>query len=266
VTRAALRRVGKAAASCAAVLALSCSGKSSDNGPGGGAGGGSAGRGGVSSGGAGASTGGAGGASAGRGGASSGGAGVGGTVAAGTGGSSPTAGAAGAPTGDWAAACNGVTMVGRCTNGVYEWCDYFERGLKRIDCGALGMVCRAEPQEALSDFTNAGCFGGACTAADEGCDGTLAYQCFLGEMTVHDCSKRYGPETTCGDGSLGAGSCEAPFCEPDRMVHCDGNVAVVCALDNNFYLVNCAEQDPAGTCEDVDPMTVLCAGSLLQTI
>jgi hypothetical protein len=49
-------------------------------------------------------------------------------------------------------------------------------------------------------------------------------------------------------------------------VHCDGNVAVVCGLDNVFYIENCAEHDPAGTCVEMDPMWVVCAGSNIQPI
>jgi hypothetical protein len=178
-----------------------------------------------------------------------------------------TGGATGGTSGsgeDWAATCNGVTMVGHCVGEVYEWCDYFARGLKRIDCGALGLTCQAEPRELSSDYTNAGCFGGTCTPEDNRCDGTLVFQCFDGENTVHDCTKRLGPEATCGEGAFGNGSCHSAFCEPDRRVSCDGNVAVVCH-DSLLHIENCAEYDPAGTCVEVDPTWVLCGGRNLQT-
>jgi hypothetical protein len=186
---------------------------------------------------------------------------------AGDGSGGATGGATGGTSGsgeDWAATCNGVTMVGHCVGEVYEWCDYFARGLKRIDCGALGLTCQAEPRELSSDYTNAGCFGGTCTPEDNRCDGTLVFQCFDGENTVHDCTKIRGPEATCGDGAFGNGSCHSAFCEPDRRVSCDGNVAVVCH-DSLLHIENCAEYDPAGTCEEVDPTWVLCGGRNLQT-
>jgi hypothetical protein len=166
--------------------------------------------------------------------------------------------------GDWAATCNGVTMVGRCVGEVYEWCDYFERGLKRIDCGAIGLTCRAEPHELSSDYTNAGCFGGTCTPEDNRCHGTLAFQCLDGENTVHDCAKSRGPEATCGDGAFNNASCHSASCEPDRRVFCDGNVAVVC-YDSLLHIENCAEYDPAGTCVEIDPTWVMCGGRNLQT-
>jgi hypothetical protein len=149
---------------------------------------------------------------------------------------------------------------------VYEWCDYFAGGIKRIDCGALGMQCRAEPQALGSDYPSAGCFGAACSSADEHCDGTLAYQCSPDGLTVHDCAKRFGPKTTCGAGQLGAATCAAPYCTPDTYVHCDGTVAVVCALDNNYYIEDCAEHDPAGTCTEIDPMQVECGGTNIHPI
>src|SRR4051812_36657755 len=175
-------------------------------------------------------------------------------------------GAGGSAGANEAKACGGVRMLGRCAGQVYEWCDYFARGIQRIDCGALGMQCRAEPQELGSDFPSAGCFGAACTSADEHCDGTIAYQCGPEGLSVHDCSKRFGPETSCGPGQLGAATCAAPYCEPETHVHCDGSVAVVCALDHNFYVEDCAEHDPAGTCTEIDPMQVECGGTNIQPI
>jgi hypothetical protein len=196
------------------------------------------------------------------------GAGVGGAAGAGApGGKGGKAGAnaggsAGAGSGDWAEACDGVTMLGHCVGEVYEWCDYFARGLKRIDCGARGMTCRAEPRVPGSDFVNAGCFGDPCTEDEETCDGTMAEQCTPSGMVLFDCTKTRGLDATCGVGENGAG-CVVPPCSPDRVIRCDGNVAVLCALDNVFYIQNCAEQDPAGTCEPQQDGALLCGSGLI---
>jgi hypothetical protein len=85
-------------------------------------------------------------------------------------------------------------------------------------------------------------------------------------MSVHDCVRRFGADGTCGNGQFGTPSCLAPDCEPHGTATCDGSIAVVCGIDGDFILYNCAEQDPAGTCTVVDGTDTYCGGVNVQPI
>jgi hypothetical protein len=224
-------------------------GSSSGGASSGGASSGGASSGGASSGSSGTASGGT--TAGGAGGTTAGGTTSGGTASGGASGSGAVSGSAGtAGAGGWSAACGDVTHNGRCVGNVYQWCDYFEQGIREMDCGARGMTCRASESINTEDDSN-GCYDeGACTAADERCDGQFVLQCQSGGLQALDCRKNKGALSQCEEATT-----EIPYprCGRDtpcggNASHCDGNMLFICDEDGRVYLQNCAQRVPSGRC------------------
>ncbi len=184
-------------------------------------------------------------------GTTSGGTMSGGTSSAGASGSGAASGSAGA--GGWSAACGDVTHNGRCVGNVYQWCDYFEEGLREMDCGARGMTCRAVESQTTEEDSN-GCYlEGACDEADQGCEGQIALRCRSAGLQAMNCKKNKGPTSQCLESTA-----EIPYPRCDRSTpcsgrsssECDGNMLVICDEDGFVYLQNCAQRTPTGRCVD----------------
>jgi hypothetical protein len=164
----------------------------------------------------------------------------------------------GAPT-DWRTTCAGLTLNGRCTGNVYQWCDYYTGSVQSLDCDALGATCRANPTESNEDDAN-GCVGAACTNANSHCNGRFKVQCFGGALVTTDCAKWYGSTATCALVS-GYVQCQGGVpCDSPHTVTCDGSVARTCGETSQVIIDDCARSDPAGTCVQLSSNTVNCGG------
>jgi hypothetical protein len=152
-----------------------------------------------------------------------------------------------------------VTVNGRCTGNVYEWCDYFSQEIHSLDCNKLGMTCRADPSEP-NEFDTNGCVGAACTDADEHCDGQLMFQCHADKVIATDCSKWVGASGVCIQPSTYTDCSGGPPCSPKWSHSCDGSVLRVCSEDGNLNFRDCAREVPSGICVEVDASTVTCGG------
>jgi hypothetical protein len=175
---------------------------------------------------------------------SSGASAVGGS-ASGAAGQAGVSGSGTAGAGAWNAACGDVTMNGRCVGEIYEWCDYYTRSVKQLDCGARGMSCNALSSQNYEYDIN-GCVGGPCNGDDAACDGPIAVECELGEVRARDCRKSGGPDALC----VGAGTdvgCTRMSCAASES-WCDGSVSLVCDEDNLLSLSDCSRCDPSATC------------------
>jgi hypothetical protein len=181
------------------------------------------------------------------------------------GGGSDPGGQSPGPTGDpTLTPCAGLTLNGRCTGNLYQWCDYFAGGTHSLDCGALGLTCRASAtqEEGGEEDTN-GCVGGSCTSADNHCDGSLKVECYAAQLVTNDCTKWHGPGGSCALQGSGSVDCEGyPPCSPSSTIGCDGSVLRVCTETGGLYIEDCARSDPAGTCEPVSSSFVRCGGML----
>jgi hypothetical protein len=111
---------------------------------------------------------------------------------AGRGGSTPSGGASGSSNDS----CGDVTRNGRCTENVYEWCDYFTGSIARLDCTPLGATCRALESQTYEDESN-GCVTSPCDTGQSGCDGSLCMQCEDDGIVINDCAKFGGPGSVC---------------------------------------------------------------------
>jgi hypothetical protein len=185
-------------------------------------------------------------------GTTSGGATSGGTATGGASGSGAESGNAGtAGSGGWSAACGDVTHNGRCVGNVYQWCDYFEQGIREMDCAARGMTCRAADSINSEDDEN-GCYEeGACTEADEGCDGQILLRCQSGGLQALDCRKNMGAMSQCAEPTeaIDYWHCDRSTpCSGPNFSRCDGNMLVICDEDSRVYLQNCAQRTPSGRC------------------
>lgn len=177
------------------------------------------------------------------------------------------AGNAGMPTGpDWDDVCGGVTLNGRCTGNVYEWCDYFTRSVETLDCTALGMTCQATPTQWYEDELN-GCVGDPCTTYGNGtCAGPVLLFCVEDAVHARDCRQARGRDAVCITEGDQAGCTYNP-CDTPWEATCDGSMLASCNEDGNLHLVNCKRCDPAGTCvfEDepfMDPLTYCSAPTM----
>jgi hypothetical protein len=185
-------------------------------------------------------------------------------AAAGTGGMSGIAGASGVggtvetPYSGWADACGDVTMNGHCVGETFEWCDYFARGLLRLDCSALGMRCRADERQAYEDERN-GCVGAPCTGTIGHCDGSIgdgpiAVNCMRGEILANACRRQNGEGSVCTiEGEYQRARCSNPTCEDEWTVTCDGTAQVICDEEGSHRIVDCARCRPDGTCSVANP-------------
>lgn len=153
----------------------------------------------------------------------------------------------------WSDACGDVANNGHCVGDVYEWCDYFARGLKQLDCGALGMTCHAGLQPGDSVETN-GCIGDPCTADDEVCDGNLRIDCRDGHLLVTDCHKLRGPESACELHHDDFSDLDSIRCTRDRpcdtpnLLWCDEELEVICDEEGKLYLIDCQAHAENGRC------------------
>jgi hypothetical protein len=153
----------------------------------------------------------------------------------------------------WSDACGDVTHSGHCNGDVYEWCDYFARGLKQLDCGALGMTCHAGLQPGDSVETN-GCVGDPCTEVDEVCDANLRIDCHDGHLLVTDCHKLHGPESSCElrhddveDRDSIRCARDQP-CDTPNVLWCDEELEVICDEEGKLYLIDCQAHAEDGRC------------------
>lgn len=178
--------------------------------------------------------------------------GTGGMMSGGAGGDSGSADAGVDSDSGWSAQCGDVTHNGHCIGDVYEWCDYYARGLTQLDCGALGMTCRDGLQVGEEDSN--GCVGDPCTSADERCDGSLRYDCQDGAILVTDCRKKLGPASSCElrhdelSGDDWAECTRDQPCETPNVLWCDAELEVICDEDGKQYIIDCQAQDPNGRC------------------
>ena len=165
----------------------------------------------------------------------------------GTGTTVTTSSTSGGNDNSWAAECEGVTMNGRCNGNVYEWCDYFTQGLKQIDCEPLGMTCVATISQPWEWESN-GCVRDGCTNDEDGCDGSLMFDCDAGELVVWDCEKLRGPGSVCVLEGDSTPECTLLPCDEPSLITCAGTVQDICMEDGKRYIVDCARCDPADTC------------------
>jgi hypothetical protein len=160
-----------------------------------------------------------------------------------------TAGSAGKPGSGgeaWDAACNGVSNNGRCTDNVYEWCDYFSGSVMQLDCTPLGMTCRAAAQ--ANEAETNGCVGEPCTREDERCDGQLRYDCQAPGLLAIDCKKPRGPSTEC---EIVEGSTRCAMnhpCSDPSTSWCEGNLHVICTEESTLYYQDCQRASETGRC------------------
>jgi len=180
------------------------------------------------------------------------------------GGGAPAGGGGNAGTpADWQAACDGLTVNGRCDGDTYQWCDYFTRQVGSMDCGALGMTCRALETESNEEDGN-GCVGAPCDSSllDYCAGQELIGSCFADETVVTSCAKHHGSAATCSEPGENAVCSHTALCDgPSHQ--CDGSVIRICDEDGQLYYRDCARMDPAGTCAEVDEQTVSCGGVLV---
>lgn len=165
--------------------------------------------------------------------------------------------------GDWRMACDGLTLNGRCSGNVYEWCDYFDREVKQLDCTPLGMTCRANVVETNEADQN-GCITETCTQEDDRCEGALKYDCIGGALVVSDCRKWKGAAATCLFDEKGYNHCRPKLeCDNPGVFTCNGSMLETCDIDSVFYLEDCARYDASGTCVQLAPDRVECGGRML---
>ena len=157
----------------------------------------------------------------------------------------------------WSDACGSVTNSGHCVEDVYEWCDYYARGLSQLDCAELGMTCRAV-SPAVEGKPN-GCVREPCVPGDDLCDGSLLYDCSEGELLAIDCRKEYGPESSCelfhdtlSDASYLRCTRDQP-CDTPNVLWCDQELEVICDEDGKQYIIDCQASDPDGRCDATGP-------------
>jgi len=227
-----------------------------------GSGGGGAGAGGTGAGAGGAAGLGTGGGDSRGGGMSGGLGGTGGAVTGGQGGASPhDAGMtdSGSDGGDividesrdldtgWSDACGSVTHNGHCAGAVFEYCDYYSRGLKQLDCGELGMTCQAGLQPGDGVQTN-GCVGAPCTAQDERCEDNLRVDCRDGQLLVTDCHKTHGPASTCELFEENIRCATAEPCDTPSVLWCDRELKVICDEESTLHVVDCQGHAEDGRC------------------
>lgn len=153
----------------------------------------------------------------------------------------------------WSDACGDVTNSGHCVGDVYEYCDYFTRGLKQLDCGARGMTCQAGLQPGDSVETN-GCVGEPCTVDDEVCEDNFRVDCHDGHLLVTDCHKLHGPESACelyhddfNDSDYIRCARDQP-CDTPNVLWCDQELEVVCDEEGKLYLIDCQAHALDGRC------------------
>jgi len=162
----------------------------------------------------------------------------------------------------WSDACDGVTAVGHCVGDVFEWCDYFARGLRQLDCGALGMTCHAGLMPNIDD-DGSGCVGDPCVREDEHCDGELVYQCRSGTTFVSTCERNRGAAATCT--LYDNGSYLFPGCDHDELVPCgepfttwcDGTMRLTCS-EEGLIANDCEAAQVGGRCVVVDDAYAHC--------
>ena len=177
---------------------------------------------------------------------------MGGSSAAGT-------AAIGGGSGDWSANCGDVTVNGRCTGNVYEWCDYFSGEKRSLNCTTLGMTCRASVSEP-NEFDLNGCVGSACGMADLHCDDHLMYDCHQDQTIVTDCRKIGGADGVCAKSTDGYVDCSGgPPCS-EASHACDGSVVRICTEDNTLAYRDCARNVPGGSYEAINASAVNCGG------
>jgi hypothetical protein len=147
----------------------------------------------------------------------------------------------------WDAACNGVTNNGRCNGNVYEWCDYFTRGVLQLDCTPLGMTCRAEPEPDQSE--SRGCIASPCTSTQENrCEGPLRYHCQETALLAFDCRKLFGPSSECeSDGGSIDCTMNHP-CDTPNVTWCEDDLYVICTEESTLYYKNCKRDTDDGRC------------------
>jgi hypothetical protein len=131
---------------------------------------------------------------------------------------------------------------------VFEWCDYYTKGLRTFDCESLGMTCRADALQPSESEMN-GCVGDPCPmTGDITCDGRFIHDCAKGLTHVTDCEKTSGVGATCLDveGShvcIGGVSCGIP-----NNISCDGTILAICNEYGQLRALDCARCNPAGLC------------------
>jgi hypothetical protein len=142
-----------------------------------------------------------------------------------------------------------VTPNGHCAGEVYEWCDYFTRSLKTLDCAELGMTCLATPLQPQESDLN-GCLGDACD--EDRCEGQIAFQCRSDGLHAVDCAQRGGPQAVCELTEEGYARCHSREpCSPESSFHCDGKLSIVCDEEGYLHFQDCARCNPAGVCVEL---------------
>jgi len=143
-----------------------------------------------------------------------------------------------------------VTPNGHCVGETYQWCDYFTRSLKTLDCPSLEMTCLANPTQPPETDLN-GCLGDPCSSGDDRCEGNLAFQCRPDGLHAIDCTQTGGPGELCELTEEGTARCRshAP-CSPRSSFSCDGKLSLVCDENGYLQIQDCARCNPEGTCVD----------------
>lgn len=145
-------------------------------------------------------------------------------------------------------------MNGRCVGNVYEWCDYSARGIRKLDCAALGMDCEALESQNYEDELN-GCSGSTCDGSEPSrCEGTVKIDC-QGNWgwRASDCRKLYGADSTC-EVVGGEAHCTDTACEDLSGYACDGTLSLICNEEGVLWLTDCARCDPTATCSEGAPL------------